>query len=157
MNLIKLTSVQHPDISGRPEPCYIDSERIIGITRARTAFTDHKSTRANREAVDALYDEVRRVVDESRRPLPIVPDSDKEARELQRTVDLREAAAALNAAYGLVLESKSTAVYHPEIDVTKVDIGCGTVEQFVMLSHYYVTETPDEVAKLIVFAAATTR
>jgi hypothetical protein len=149
MRLLKLTGIGHPDIDeGRQEAVFIDPSRILVIERAHTAHLKERSSEEHRQALQQLWEEVQRVNDEAvAMPRTLMPESEHEARQMDRWMSAREASASLNAAYGLVSRALNQPAYHPRIYCTCVQLACGTgLEHGVMLARVFVTETPEEVA-----------
>jgi len=148
--LIKLTGIPNPDINGgRSSPVYIDPTRVLLIEASITRPVKKGSGEAWRQAISSLHDEVLRVSAEAANPPSMVVDSEQSERAINSYMRTREAAAALNAAHGLVARS-SIEAYHDEIACTCVSLACGTgLEHGVMLARVSVLESPEEIARLI--------
>lgn len=148
--LIKLTGVSHPDQPGET-PIYIDAARVICITRSVVSYNKKGAEEAYRQALESLWDEVIRVGDEvNNMQKRVAPENEEEARATELWLKRKGVADELGNAYKLVSYYAKTPLRHPEVRCTQVDLACGTaLEQGVMLTHVWVTESPDEVARLI--------
>jgi hypothetical protein len=150
--LMKLTGLVHPDINaGKPSPVYIDPVKILVIERGVHQQTKFGSLEAHRQAVWGLHDCVDMVRSElGALPKNIAPTSEDEAKQTDFWFRAKEAADQLNSAVHLVGQYAKDASMYPLTECTIVSLSCGTaLEQGVMLSRVFVSETPDEiVAKL---------
>lgn len=152
MRFIKLTAVPHPEINGGVSTqTYVDPSRIMLIDRGSTAFTKKKAREEYRQALGCLFDEVQRVAaDAGALQKTVVPQSEEEARQVDRWMSAREVASALSAAYGLVSSASQSVGFYPDIDCTVIQLACGTaLEHGVMLARVFVMESPEEVMQLI--------
>lgn len=148
---IRLTQVAHPDLNGgQSTPVFLRSEDVIVINRGQQTFTKMGSQEAHRQALESLHEEVQRINEEANRAPSMVPHDEEDAKKIDRFMRVREAAAALNAAWGLIQRAASGPSYYPAIECTEVCLACGTaLEHGVMLARIWVTETPEEVARAI--------
>lgn len=152
MSLIKLTAISSPEVNGgKPTEVYVDANAVILITRGWERPAMHKRYDAHWRAMEGLYDEIERVNNEAKQALPtITPETEKEAQALNRAVRLREAAASLQTAYGMVRQATQGPLYYPAVECTVLSLSCGTaLEHGVMLSRVFVTETPEQIAELV--------
>lgn len=151
--LMRLTALAHPDIDeGKAKSIYVDPTRILVIERNVNRFTKEGSHERRRQAMTSLFEEVERVVAESKTlPMTMAADNEEQARANDRWMWARESAASLQTAYHLVSRASSEPEYYPKQDCTIVCLACGTgLEHGVMLSRVMVTETPEEIAAKLV-------
>lgn len=149
--MLRLTGVPHPDVNeGKSSPIYVDPTRVLVIETSVTRFAKKGSQEAWRQAANSLHEEVIRVAAEASNPPSMVVDSQESEQALNSYVRTREAAASLNAAYGLLTKAGIDCAWHEEIPCTVVSLACGTgLEYGVMLCRVNVMEPPEEVARLV--------
>lgn len=83
-------------------------------------------------------------------PKTMTASTEAEAKQADRWLVAKEAAASLQAAYHMVSHAMRGPAYHPAIDCTVVQLACGTaLEHGVMLARVFVTETPEEVVQMM--------
>lgn len=149
MSLTKFTSVPNPDLNGgQPYPIYIDTRRIILVTR--TTYQPPKIGRVEerQEMVRSLYAAACNLTDHVGGYVPKMDDP--VAVEWMMTA--RTVAQEVQNAYQKASYYAREHDFHPRVECTEIQLACGTaVENDVMLARVWVMEQPEDIADRINF------
>ena len=148
MALIKLTALAHPDLAGgNPWPVYVDASRVLLITRSSHQFLKLGAADLKREVYDDLWAGARRLEKLLNEKMPDEIDTQEAAKWSK---ELRMLSSDIQTAYSAWGQAYRQDDLHPRVECTEVQLACGTaLEHGVMLTRVMVTETPDEVVRLI--------
>ena len=148
---IRLTAIpQQDDVEGTARKVFVDANRIIMITSGKMRFPDPKAAENRHQVMNGLWDEVARVTVALNANVPsFTPNTEQEAKALQDWAQAKQAAQDLTTAANMVKHYADEKGYKDAIECTEVSLACGTaLEQGVMLTRVWVTETPEQVADL---------
>lgn len=151
MRLIKLHQAPHPEAPTPAGTCLIDPTRILVVSRGSWIPPARAMTEARRQSIEALHDEVNRVIAEANTmPQVLAVENKEDEIKAKRCIAYREAAQELTTAANLVYRVTNQVASHKEIDCTVVQLACGTgLEHGVMLANVFVVETPEEIALML--------
>lgn len=146
--LIKLTGVPHPELDdGVPRPVYIDPRKVIVVVRGHIEQPKLGSAAKRR----ALYTELFAATSALQQMISdYVPRMDDPVA-VEWMLKAQATARAVNNAYDRWASAyKADEISHPPVACTEVHLSCGTaLEQGVMLTRVFVSETPEEVVNAI--------
>lgn len=148
MALIKLTALTHPEFSKNgPAPVYVDASRVLLIVRGTHQFVKMGSEQLKREAYDDMWSGIQRLTKLMSEKMPTEIDTQEAAKWAR---EIHQVSHDVNHCYAAWGRSYRFEDQYPRVECTEVQLACGTaLEHGVMLTRIMVTETPEEVAKLI--------
>lgn len=148
MSLIKLSGVPHPDLNGgKAQPVFIDASRVLLISGGYQQHPKIGAIELKREVYDDLYSGIQRLTKMIQDKTPAEIDTQQTAAWAK---DMHMLAHELQDAYGAWARAYRTEDYYPRLDCTEVHLACGTaLEQGVMLTRVWVTESPEHVYSLV--------
>lgn len=151
MRLIKLKAIPHPDVNGgASSPVFVNPDHIVLIERAKHQQERWGWREERRAALNGLWEELQRIAGELSGQTPkLVPENEREAAAGNRWLMRKDAAASIQAAYGLVVQLEQQPSQYPAVECTCIQLSVPNAK-FTMLPAVYVVETPDEVATMTI-------
>mgnify|MGYP001611047850 CR=1 FL=1 len=148
-SLIRLTAIPHPDINhGQSYPIYVDADHIVLIERSKTSQERYGWREQHTRMQIGFWEEVQRANGELRDLPNFAPDTSEDAEKSRRWMTRKDAAASLQAAYGLISDLHNQPIFYDPVEATAIQLSVPNA-RFTMLPVCYVVESPEEVAAII--------
>jgi hypothetical protein len=156
--LLQLTAIPHPDLNGgQPYAVFVDPDHIVLIERSKTSQERYAWRDDQNDLTVRFWEEVQRCDSELQQSTPtkFAPENSEEMQafqsDMRRWLERKDMTASIHAAYGLISSQLQSPRHYPSVECTCIQLAVPNARH-TMLPTVYVTETTEEVARLILDA-----